>query len=102
MNKADLAVEADEEKIVLILLQRLFRKDFLGYGETDLDFGFENRYSHLFSNRFDKALKERFPLLDKEGRQYQLELKALSIFSHMYRYYLVNKNFDMYVLPSLT
>lgn len=102
MNEADREVETDEEQIVLILLQRLFRKDFLGYDESGLDFGFINKYSYLFSNQFEKALKNQFPLLNERGKRYQLEQEALSIFSQMYRHYIKHKIFDNYTLPSFS
>lgn len=102
MNEADRVVETDEEQIIVILLQRLFRKDFLGYDESGLDFGFINKYSYLFSDRFDKALVNQFPLLNERGKLDHLEHRALSIFSQMYRHYLEHKNFDTYTLPLLT
>lgn len=102
MNEADHAVESDEEQIALILLQRLFRKDALGYDESGLDFGFINKYSYLFSNEFEQAIMNQFPLLNERGKQHQLEQRALSIFSQMYRHYLKYKNFDTYTLPPLT
>lgn len=101
MNEADRAVESDEEQIVVILLQRLFRKDFLGYDDSGLDFGFINKYSYLFSDRFEKALVNQFPLLNERGKQHHLEQRALSIFSQMFRHYLKHKNFDTYVLPPI-
>lgn len=101
MNEADRAVETDEEQIIVILLQRLFRKDFLGYDESGLDFGFINKYSYLFSDRFEKALVNQFPLLNERGKQHHLEQRALSIFSQMFRHYLKHKNFDTYVLPPI-
>ena len=101
MNEADLTVETDEEQIVLILLQRLFRRDFLGYDEYGLDFGFINKYSYLFSKEFEKALMRQFPLLNQQGKLNHLEHRALSIFSQMYRHYLKHTNFDTYVLPPI-
>lgn len=101
MNEADRAVETDEEQIIVILLQRLFRKDFLGYDDSGLDFGFINKYSYLFSDRFEKALVTQFPLLNERGKQHHLEQRALSIFSQMFRHYLKHKNFDTYVLPPI-
>lgn len=101
MNEAERDVDTDEESIILILLQRLFRKDALGRDDTGMDFVVIDNYQYLFSDEFEQELKQRFPLLNERGKQHQLEQKALSIFSQMYRHYLKHKNFDTYVLPSL-
>ncbi len=102
MNEADRNAETDEEQIIVMLLQRLFRKDFLGYDESGLDFGFINKYSYLFSDRFEKALVHQFPSLNQKGKLNHLQHRALSIFSQMYRHYLEHENFDTYTLPRLT
>ncbi|MCX3036566.1 hypothetical protein OFK41_20575, partial [Acinetobacter baumannii] len=67
---------ADEESIILILLQRHFRKDALGRDDTGMDFVIINTYQYLFSDEFEDELKQRFPLLNERGRQHQLEQKA--------------------------
>ena len=101
MNEAEREAETDEENIILILLQRLFRKDALGRDDTGMDFVVINKYQYLFSDEFEQELKQRFPLLTERGKQPQLEQKALSIYSQMYRHYLKHKNFDDYQLPHL-
>ena len=101
MNEAEREAVTDEESIILILLQRHFRKDALGRDDTGMDFVIINTYQYLFSDEFEDELKQRFPLLNERGRQHQLEQKALSIYSQMYRHYLKHKNFDDYQLPEL-
>ncbi len=101
MNEAGREAETDEESIILILLQRLFRKDAFGRDDTGMDFVVIDNYQYLFSDEFEQELKQRFPLLSERGKQHQLEQKALSIFSQMYRHYLKHKNFDDYQLPDL-
>ena len=101
MNEAERDAETDEESIILILLQRFFRKDALGRDDTGMDFVVIDNYQYLFSDEFEQELKQRFPLVSERGKQHQLEQKVLSIFSQMYRHYLKHKNFDTYVLPSL-
>lgn len=101
MNEAEREAQTDEESIILILLQRLFRQDALGRDDTGMDFVAINKYQYLFSDEFERELKQRFPLLNERGRLQQLEQKALSIFSQMYRYYLQHKNFDDYQLTDL-
>ncbi|WP_151976793.1 hypothetical protein [Acinetobacter soli] len=102
MNEADRVVETDEEQIVLILLQRLFRKDALGRDDTGYDFIVIHKYQYLFSGEFEQELKSRYPLFNEISKQHQLNQRALSIFSQMYRHYLEHKNFDTYTLPRLT
>ena len=101
MNEAEREAETDEESIILILLQRLFRQDALGRDDTGMDFVVINKYQYLFSDEFEDELKQRFSVLNERGKQHQLEQKALSIFSQMYRHYLKHKNFDDYQLPDL-
>ncbi|MFW1863977.1 hypothetical protein ACG9XP_19630, partial [Acinetobacter baumannii] len=68
---------------------------------TGYDFVVIHKYQYLFSSEFEQELKSRYPLFNEIGNQHQLNRRALSIFSQMYRHYLEHKNFDTYKLPPL-
>lgn len=102
MNEAERIAKTDEESVILMLIQRFFRKDALGSDETGRDFCLTHTYQHLFSQYFERELIDQFPFLKERGKLQQLDDKAHSIFSQMYRHYLKHKNFDTYKLPPLT
>lgn len=100
MNEANLRVENDDEKIILVLLERLFRNDVLGYADGG-DWFFRGNYTHLFSDDFESNLKQQYPNLNYEWHFNYINSMAISIFSQMFRYYLKHQHFDGYQLPSI-
>lgn len=91
-----------EEEGVISYIQRLFRKDSVGYDLHYEDGGFVNEYIYLFSDAFLEESQESYKDLMPWSLKNIVETRANEIYSQMYRHYIKNRNFDAYSLPKIT
>ena len=91
-----------EEEAVISYIQRLFRKDSVGYDLHYEDGGFVNEYIYLFSDAFLEESQESYKDLMPWSLKNIVETRANEIYSQMYRHYIKNRNFDAYSLPKIT